>query len=364
MDAILLLEMIRIAKDKYGINLIPSRGLFRPFEDYGIPEPVTFLWDKYIPSRGICVIAGYTGVGKSLVSEEFISAICNGRSLFHNFPLNTDNRPVILIDMENDHATLYERLNKMGGLPPRKLYTYNFDENFDMEDPSCIQELMDLVNEIDPCLVIFDTLRRTYSGDENDSKVINNVFKTALGPISKHRCVMVLAHYRKKSNNPKAEQVDDLSNIRGTGDITGIASSVIALFQNYDKSITIRSDKVRCAPKPDDTITVKIVTDEENKTLKVLYAGTSENLLPERDNVEKKVMEIIIHNFPREVFTKKNLAILVENQKICKPRRLTSALKELVRMQHLFDISHGKYQVNEVQVKIDDFTEVAEDDDD
>jgi len=366
MDTLVFLDMVRVAKEKYNVNIIQPRGLFKPFEDYGIPEPVTWLWDRYIPSRGICVIAAYTGVGKSLISEEFISAICNNRQLFWNYDLHGDNRPVVLIDMENDHSTLYERLNMMGGIPNKKLYVFNFDESFDMEDAGCIQELTELIKEIDPCLVIMDTLRRTYSGDENDSKVINKVFRTALGPISKHRCVMVLAHYRKRSNNPKATDIlaDDLSNIRGTGDITGIASSVILLTKNYDNSISIRSDKVRCAPKPDELITVNVIADKEKKTLKVLYSGTSENVVPGQDNAPKKVMQVVVHNFGTEPFLRKNLAVLVEQQHICKTSRLSQILKELVKLQHLTMLNKGKYQVNNSQVNISDYIEAPDDDDD
>ncbi|MFA4820330.1 MAG: AAA family ATPase, partial [Candidatus Aenigmatarchaeota archaeon] len=246
---------------------------FKYYEECGIPKPVEWLIPKYIPSTGIAILAGNTGSGKSFVSEEIISAIVNQRKVFGELEINGGGRPVILIDMENDHSILYERLQKLGGIPEKSLLVFNMEEAFSVEAPD---ELLNFIDELKPCLVIMDTLRRTYSGDENDSKVINEIYKTTLKPIAKDCCCLILAHNRKVgASNKSGGGSDDLSDIRGTGDITGIATAVLMLRKNIDNTITIMPKKLRPAVLA-EPFTVKI-EDTGDKFI-FRHLGTSENL--------------------------------------------------------------------------------------
>lgn len=220
--------------------------VFFEFNSLGIPQPVSWFIPKYIPSTGITIIAGYTGAGKSFLTEEMISAVINSRKVFNRFDIDS-SRPVLLVDMENDHNILYERLNLLGGVPQDKLFVFGFNEWFDFDSKNTVNQLFKFIEEKNPGLVIFDTLRRTYSGDENDSKIISDLYRRILKPISKDRCVMLLAHNRKASNGRGGNEGDPLSEIRGTGDISGLATSVIMVKKSEDGTFLFKPLKLRPA---------------------------------------------------------------------------------------------------------------------
>jgi hypothetical protein len=268
-----------------------NEPLFRMYEDYGIPQPVSWLVPNYICSKGVTILSGSAGTGKSFISEEIVSSILGNRKLFNSMDIIHD-QPVILIDMENDFSTLYERLQKLGGIPTGKLYIFNFNRNFDMMNKQCTDELKALVDKVQPCMVIFDTLRRTYSGDENNSQYINEIYKSVLAPISKERCVFIIAHSRK-SLGKNAVEDDELADIRGTSDITGLASVVIKLKPNIDSSITLKVVKMRVAKRP-EPITVKLEETDGKFVWKLL------------DNPTKTLSEL-------EIITDKMFAWLEQN---------------------------------------------------
>lgn len=279
-----------------------TEPLFKFFEEYGTPQPVEWLVPKYIPAKGVCIITGRAGCGKSFVTEEMISAILNKRKLFNQMDIVQD-QPVVLIDMENDHSTLYERLNKLGGIPEKKLLVFNaFELNFEITNKEMNKILLEKIDELNPCVVIFDTLRRVYSGDENDSQVINDVYKQFLAPIAKKRCCMVIAHTRKGMKNATTD--DDMSEIRGTGDIVGLASAVIILKPNPDETISVKPIKLRPA-KLAQAFTIKI-TERDGK-----FFIEITNDIPIKTEIEvmaDKLFEWLKHNKkPMETVSSKEM---------------------------------------------------------
>lgn len=340
--------------------MVPSEEMFKYFEQYGVPEPVTWLLDHYLPTKGICIISGATGSGKSFITEELMSALSNNRKLFNALPLNNpDDRPIILIDGENDHSTLYERMMKLGGLPEKRVLMFNINENFDIQDEFMINELMKWVETINPCLVIFDTLRRTYYGDENDSKVINFIYKTVLAPVSKKRCVIVVAHTRKSATSKFANTSDEISEIRGTGDITGIASVVLMVQKNEDLTMTIKPLKMRPAKLP-ERFTVKI--EEIDEKLFMEFLGKTETLVTIIDVVEKAMETWLIHNIqPNTIIKTKEIVDAMRNDGHKDRRVVAKAINRLSTKGLLLKQMRGQYKFQYGNIDLTGFTK---DDDD
>lgn len=315
--------------------------LFKFFEEYGIPEPISWLIPRYIPYKGVTIFTGKPGCGKSFISEEIISAILNNRKVFNKLDV-LNGRPIILIDMESDHSVLYRRLTGLGGIPPEKLLVFSFEGNFDMGNPSMTQLLVQYIEKIDPCLVIFDTLRRTYAGDENDSRVMNEIYKTVLQPISKKRCCLIIAHTRKGVKNGSAD--DELSEIRGTGDITGLASSVIMVKKNEDKTFLFKPLKLRPAEMADPMVLRINVGNKETKDETYQFEVLNDIAIKtEIDVIADKLFEWLKHNKKpmEEIRTKEMKEYLVSEGH--NPRNITDGIRLLSNQGWLVKTQKGRY---------------------
>lgn len=328
----------QLKSEKVAETIIYEDDPFKFFEEYGVPDPVTWLLPDYIPSKGVTIIAGAPGCGKSFFTEEMIVAIANDRRLFHALEMR-GNQKVLLIDMENDFSTLYERIKKLGGVPKETLKIFNFDQSFDLlQDPSVVL-LKDQVEKLDPCIVVFDTLRRVYSGDENDSRIINDVYKKVIHSISRNRCVLVLAHTRKLGNQKFV--TDELSEIRGTGDIAGLASSVLMLKKNDDKSITVKPVKLRPAQLA-SPFTIKIEGDGAD--WKVKYDGVVEGVVDEIQQANDMLFDWLQHNRKPmdQVRTSEMVTAMID--KGYKRRYAQDAISSLTRRDILVRVRKGLYQ--------------------
>jgi ABC-type dipeptide/oligopeptide/nickel transport system ATPase component len=313
---------------------------FKFFEDYGIPQPVSWLVPQYITDKGVTIITGRAGCGKSLIIEEMISAILNKRKWFNSLPIIQD-RPIILIDMENDHSTLYERLQKLGGIPEKKLMVFNFELSFDIQT-QFTEFLMKEIEKLDPCMVIFDTLRRTYSGDENDSKVINDIYRNYLAPIAKKRAVIIIAHARKSMKGANNNIDDELSEVRGTGDITGLASATLKLTPNVDDTITIKPIKMRCAKKA-DPFNVRLI-DKDNK-----FTWEMSKLIAERSEIEVLLDDLfdwLKHNTFEDSIITTNQILNAMKPLGNMERTIFRAIKTLDNKGILIKLKKGKYKFN------------------
>lgn len=278
------------AQPKY-IEQLTEGPMFKFFEEYGIPEPITWMVKDYIPAKGVTIIAAAQSSMKSFITQDLIVALLNKRKWLGQFDVK-DDRPVILIDMENPHSLIYYRITKLGGVPEKKLIVFNFDGYFDILNQNHANQLFEFIKSFDPCLVVLDTLRRTYSGDENDSRIINQIYVEVLKPISRDRACIILAHKRKTIKNSGFD--DEMESIRGTGDITALADSVLNLRYNEDKTLTIKNGKQRGAPVG-LTFSVKLVEEIDGK-LKFEFLGGAKDFVSEEEVIADTLQAWLQHN--------------------------------------------------------------------
>lgn len=226
-----------------------KKPVFTFFEMLEKPSPPEWIIKHIIPAKGLIIVGGSPGCGKSLICQALARLIAKDATeekLFDKF--NVDKHGIVMIvDQENSWSLIYERLTKLGGVDMGKL-TYCFS-NFDFMNPMAIEELQNAIKEYHPTMIIFDTLRRSHSGNENDSAVMNTIYNEVLGPLAEDMAVVLIHHKRKGSQN--ATPADEIDEFRGSSDIVGCAEVVYSVRKNVDGTISVKCPKMRGAKEPE-----------------------------------------------------------------------------------------------------------------
>ena len=314
---------------------------FPLFEELGVPEKPNWFVENFIPDKGIIILAGPPGSLKTFISEEIVSAAVNNRYLFNEggFKVNC-NGPILLMDLENNFSTIYERLKLLGDVPEGKLYMFNPSLRFDLCDEENQGSIVFFVERLRPSLIIFDTFRRAFSGNENDSAVTNQLYNEVLAKISQICPVLLLVHTRKMSNN-KFQVTDKLSEIRGTGDITGISDAVYLINKHkLEESVTVTPLKLRISKLPQP---FKVTLLEEDDKLFFQFDGQSQDIVADISGATDDVANWLEENYsPGDEVKTKNIA--ESHSKLgYKERHMYNVIENLLALKILERKKRGVY---------------------
>ncbi len=133
--------------------------------------PTTLEWivEPFLPVKRHITLAGPAKAGKSLFVAEMAACIASGRS-FLGFPVTKSI--VLYVDFENDPAVdVIPRLKAMGFGPGdlEGLYYFSYPDLRPFDTAGGGNELLALLKEYEPGLVVIDTASRTITGKENDN---------------------------------------------------------------------------------------------------------------------------------------------------------------------------------------------------
>ena len=171
---------------------------------------------KDLIPKGCTFISGMAKNYKSYISASIAYSLSTNSDLFGNKDFETIPCKVLVFDKENGERRTARRLRQLNFEDNENLiYTFtqmkfHNDEFLDM----FIEYLLE--NKID--VVVFDTFRRFFDGDENNSEVVSSFFDRIKKVLTHDISVIILHHHVKPSNNNRFKI--DLSNaMRGSGDI-------------------------------------------------------------------------------------------------------------------------------------------------
>jgi len=205
--------------------------------------------DKLIPAGTTSIISGESGNGKSLIVLDLALryASPNENKWLDTFALTGGK--VVFIDAENPPHVTGRRLELLRAEYDERLYFINANSlqipRIDVMNPKCCERLLNVFDTLrlkDTDIVIFDSLRRTFSGEENSSTDIANYFDTISGltPASK----IVIHHLRKRTQAYSSPS----QRLRGSGDIEGAVSVHLCLETHgtgTGKITKVKAGKVR-----------------------------------------------------------------------------------------------------------------------
>lgn len=201
-----------------------------------------WVWRGLIPASGSAVLYGNPKVGKSWLALGIAEAVAD-----------TDTEDYLGLPIEQHGTVLYIQLDT-----PRSLWSIGYihviksdmakdgifivdremedlPKQFDIRVAGCFEWLRKICNDINPVLVIVDTIRRMHRGNENESDTMAQVLDSFIYATSPS-ALLFLAHKKKT-------QTGEVGNgtVRGSSGFTGAVDALINMSKSK-LSIEARSD--------------------------------------------------------------------------------------------------------------------------
>jgi hypothetical protein len=163
-----------------------------------------FLIDPFVPPRAIIQVVGFNGHGKSLWLINMLWAAAKGQSFGSAYA--DEKVRCLYLDFEGSSTTLIERIDRciqMHGDMDESFSIWNAnvaEEDMYLTDGEGISKLGELINEVNPQLVVIDTVRQAWSGmEENSPHSWVKVNAIAMHMRNSGMSVIVV-HHRNKPN--------------------------------------------------------------------------------------------------------------------------------------------------------------------
>lgn len=183
------------------------------------PPPMKWLVEDLICQGDVNLLIGAPGLGKSWLMMDLAIGVAGGKANWLDRPIK-QNGPVIYVDEENPEDIVYHRFRKLG-LNQRTAnnvhYLYRPGIWLNKEPDILLEEAL----EIEPALIILDSLSRIHSEDENNANKMAELFRNGIQPLARETgaSVVVIHH------TIKAEDAGSFQRARGSGDISAVVDS-------------------------------------------------------------------------------------------------------------------------------------------
>lgn len=198
--------------------------------------------ENIIPEGGLTILSAAPGSFKTWLMLEITLSIAEGRELFGKY--GTHQTGVLFVDEESGARMLQERFKQLGfsrGLP---IY-YTSRQNTRVTE-TYIESLISTCKEKEIGLVMFDSLVRLHSSDENASKDMSELFNL-FRRLTDHGLSVLIAHHNRK---PSQGNYNPSGDMRGSGDILAAVDCHMAMSrQNGSEYVIVQQTKNRYMPE-------------------------------------------------------------------------------------------------------------------
>lgn len=271
---------------------------------------VAWQIENVLPDAVLTILAGYTGIGKSLLALSLAGAIASGQPLFGKYKIKRCG-PVLIVDQENGVSLLQERL-KAARLQDASIFFLSFSGVL-LDRPRSFELLLQAIEKVKPVQVFFDSLIRFHRVDENSASEMAQVLGRLREIVNLGIGVMALHHHGKSKGSPETRA-------RGSSDIIGGADLELSLEKNKD---TLELHTVKTRWLTPDPMSLKIETKAEGAV--ITYLGPVEP-----HGSDRKKREEVILSAETPLTIQELLERLDEAELSISERSLRPILKKLI----------------------------------
>ncbi len=214
-----------------------------------------FLVENLIPEKGITIISGQPGCGKSWVALHIMQCIASQKKVFDKF--NAKKGSVLFVDGETDFSEINSRMKDMKFRSCKRIFISSECE-VKIDQKAGIGKVVNFVKRKKINLVILDPLIALHNSDENASNGMQKVMD-AVKQITRAGATVLIIHHHKKND----DSVNPSLRMRGSSAIHGAIDSHIEIKgeDNELEILQLTQGKARRS-KAEKSFIVK--TDREN----------------------------------------------------------------------------------------------------
>ena len=236
-----------------------------------LPPLESWIEPKVLPKRGIWILGGLTGIGKSYITLDIVRALTTATNPW-DCPHLTTPAPcrVLYVEQEIGEYGLQERARRVFERHQPRTYDERAffssqDPAFQLDTPEGRKHICEEIRECRPNVLILDPISDFHTSEESDNTAISKLFLTIkelkTASLDDDMSVIVLHHFKKPPNGKVASQgYDDLceDNFRGAGKWTASPDTVTTMAKKGGNKVwwnlQLRWNKMRHGKELDDML--------------------------------------------------------------------------------------------------------------
>jgi hypothetical protein len=255
-----------------------------------IPPP-SWIVDQFVSDSGISLLSSKPGTFKTMLAIEIAKCVAQGEPLFGVF--ETKQTKVLIIDEESGEGRLKKRQAALGA-DEADIASISFP-GVKME-----QKYAEAITRYCKAngigLVIFDSLTRLHTAQENASQEMSEVL-SHFHLITKAGIAVLIIHHDTKGGYAKP---DSSNTLRGSSDILAIADVHIVLHmpRNSKNKLTVMQLKNRDDELIDDFELVAKSNDDKTR-LRFEYAGEAPKRIGKPERTDAAILGLLANGEPQ-----------------------------------------------------------------
>lgn len=193
--------------------------------------PIEWLWNGWIPLGMVTLMGAAPGVGKSYLCLDLARRVIHGERWPDRQEFGHQKSNVLYVDAENVPQIMNERA-KSWQMDRSKLYlmTPDMDDILDFSRQDYRDRLTQMVAQLEPGMVIVDSLSSISSKGENNVEDVRMLMSFLNMIAREYATAMVIIHHLRKHTGAQMQLFDlSLEDFRGSSHIAAMARSVIGV---------------------------------------------------------------------------------------------------------------------------------------
>ncbi len=266
-----------------------NRPTLVTFNEFITSAPLQFNWrvQGFYPEVGVNSIAAVPGVGKSWAAMDLALATATGAKWMNHF--QTIPCPVLYIDFEYSHHQLsrrFRRILRAYNLSPAEVPNFNFlRADSIMLDTDKGKKVVELaMTQTGAKLVVFDSLMRIHSGEENSSTDMGKVSRSLISLANTFQACLVLVDHLGKGLG---------AGLRGSTEKRAALETILEFSDFGNKTIKAQVTKFRPTGEDWDPFLIKLEDPTEDSTMLRYMSMTEKDDALSRDTEVEWVLEYL-----------------------------------------------------------------------
>lgn len=223
-------------------HLIPKTDIKKPFlvtieQLLTDIKPINWLMKGVIERGSIGIMFGESGAGKSLFALDWVCCLANGTD-WNGFKVREPKKVVYVCGEGGRGIASRVQAIKQKYNTRIKNNAYFSTKSVDLLSAKSVKQITDSVTEFDivPDLLVFDTLHKSMTGDENSSKDIAILFAAIAELQDLYGCAVLIVHH---------SGLADKMRTRGSSSIKAGVDFEYCITKNNDFELSITCTKMK-----------------------------------------------------------------------------------------------------------------------